>query len=153
MISLGKDEETVYVLQKHWLYFIVIPLVIILLGIPIGGRHEEAFGYFFVGWLFLVSPFAVYRLARYQFDEIVVTIQKFHIRIGLINKEVASTPLKNIVNVTFQQGLFGRIFGYGTVHIHSAAGVSSYSYIMNPELAKAAIEQAIAQETTKVTIA
>ena len=135
MISLGKDEKTVYVLKKHWLYFILIPLVAIVCS----------FGILF--------PVLLYRLARYKFDEIVVTNQKFHIRIGLINKEVASTPLKNINNVTFQQGLFGRIFGYGTVNIHSAAGVSSYSYIINPELAKAAIEQAIAQETTKVTIA
>ncbi|MBQ6006369.1 MAG: PH domain-containing protein [Selenomonadaceae bacterium] len=136
MISLGKGEETVYVLEKHWLYFILIPLVATILS---GG---------------ILFPVFFYRFARYKFDEIVVTNQKFHIRVGLINKEVMSTPLKNINNVTFQQGLFGRIFGYGTVNVHSGAlGVSSYSYIVNPELAKASIEQAIANQTTKVTLA
>ena len=136
MISLGTGEETVYVLKKHWLYFIGVPLIFTLLT---GG---------------ILLPWLLYRLAVYHFDEIVVTNQKFHIRVGLINKAVASTPLKNINNVTFQQGLFGRIFGYGTVNVHSAAllGMSSYSYICNPELAKASIEQAIANQATKVTL-
>ena len=136
MISLGKDEEPVYVLKKHWLYFLGIPLVVT----------------FFTGLIAL--PWLLYRLAIYHFDEIVVTNQKFHIRIGLLNKAVVSTPLKNINNVTFQQGLFGRIFNYGTVNVHFGAlmGVSSYSYISNPELAKASIEQAIANQVTKVTL-
>ena len=136
MISLGTGEETVYILKKHWLYFLGIPLIVAILS---GG---------------FIFPWMLYRVARYYFDEIVVTNQKFHIRIGLINKAVASTPLKNINNVTFQQGLLGRIFNYGTINVHSAAllGVSSYSYICNPELTKATIEQAIANQTTKVTL-
>ena len=136
MISLGTGEETVYVLKKHWLFFLGIPLFFTILS---GG---------------LIFPWFLYCLGRYYLDEIVVTNQKFHIRVGLINKAVASTPLKNINNVTFQQGLFGRIFGYGTVNVHSAAllGMSSYSYICNPELAKASIEQAIANQATKVTL-
>lgn len=134
MISLGKDEEPVYVLKKHW-GCLVVPLIATI---------------FTTG---LALPWLLYRLAIYHFDEIVVTNQKFHIRIGLLNKAVVSTPLKNINNVMFQQGLFGRIFNYGTVNVHSGAlGVSSYSYISNPELAKASIEQAIANQVTKVTL-
>ena len=136
MISLGKGEEMVYVFKKHWIY-LVLPLILV---IPTGG---------------FAIPWFLYRLAVHHFDEIAVTNQKFHIRVGLINKEVVSTPLKNINNVTFQQGFLGRIFGYGTVNVHSGAlgGVSSYSHIVNPELAKASIEQAIANQTTKVTLA
>ena len=147
MISLGKDEETVYVLKKHWLYFILIPLVNFLLVVLFAASFKAPQ---LILWGLLVL---FYRLARYKFDEIVVTNQKFHVRVGLIQKEVASTPLKNINNVTFQQGLFGRIFGYGTINVHSAAGVSGYSYITNPELSKAAIEQAIANQVTKITVA
>ena len=134
MISLGKGEEMVYELKEHWACLIIpLFLSIWMIGIP---------------WF-------LYRLARLYFDEIAVTNQKFHARIGLITKDVISTPLKNINNVTFQQGLFGRIFGYGTVNVHSAAlgGVSSFDHIKNPELAKASIEEAIANQTTKVTLA
>ena len=134
MISLGKDEEMVYEFKHHWACLIV-PLILCFVWIGI--------------------PLLIYRMARLYFDEIAVTNQKFHARVGLITKDVLSTPLKNINNVTFQQGLFGRIFGYGTVNVHSAAlgGVSSFAHIKNPELAKSSIEQAIANQVTKVTLA
>lgn len=133
MISLGTGEETVYILKKHWLYFIGVPLILTILTSGV------------------LIPWMLYRAARYYFDEIVVTNQKFHIRVGLISKAVASTPLKNINNVTFQQGFFGRIFGYGTILIESAAaiGITRYPYIKNPERVKNAIEQAIEAAESK----
>lgn len=44
MISLGTDEKTVYVLKKHWLYFILIPLVAIVCSFGL------LFPFFFIGW-------------------------------------------------------------------------------------------------------
>ena len=108
-------------------------------------------------WLFFLSPFhnyillAPYLFLRYKFDEVVLTNQKFHVREGLIWKASASTPLRKINNVAYEQGLFGRIFGYGEIVIESAAmiGLTRYPYIKNPERVKNAIEQAIEQAESK----
>lgn len=125
MISLGLNEQRILNLQRSCLFFLS-PFRTFFLLIP----------YFFL---------------RYKFDEVVLTNQKFHVREGLIWKSSVSTPLRKINNVAYKQGLFGRIFGYGTIVIESAAtsGMTDYPYIKNPELAKSQIEQAIEQAENK----
>ena len=119
MISLGLNEQQILNLQRSCLFFLS-PFRTFFLLIP----------YFFL---------------RYKFDEVVLTNQKFHVRVGLISKEVFSIPLRKINNVAYKQGFIGRIFNYGTIYVQSAAaqGTLSYGGIINPELAKSQIEQAI----------
>ena len=99
-------------------------------------------------WMFFVSLKFFYLIPRYIFDEVVLTNQKFHVRTGLIWKDSISMPLRKISNVGFEQGLFGRIFGYGTIVIESGT-TTSYPYIKDPERVKNAIEQAIEQIESK----
>lgn len=161
MISSGKDETEILQLKKHWMFF-GFPIVVafcmglislVSLIIISGDRWDrldimEAFVVSIAPVITFILPWFLYTLARYYVDEILLTNQKFHVRVGLIIKEVISTPLQKINNVSYHQGIFGRIFGYGTINVHSAAmqGVSSYSYIINPESVRSTIEQAIEQK-------
>ena len=136
MILIGKDEQEILRFKKHWGH-LLIPFVA---GLLTGG--------ILFLWFF-------YRLARHLSDEIVLTNQKFHVSVGVISKDVISTPLSKINNVSYAQSIVGRIFGYGTIYVQSAAtfGASGYTGIVDPVRAKTEIEQAIANQTTKVTIA
>lgn len=126
MINLGNNEQEVLQVEKHWMYFFW-PLIITLIT------------------SFVASPWLIYRLLRYYFDEIIITTKKFHISIGIISKDAISTPLSNVNNVSYSQGVIGRMLGYGTIYVQSAAqaGGSGYSYIKNPDFVKATLENSI----------
>lgn len=127
MINLGKNEQETLRVKKHWMFFFW-PL------------------FFTIFTSGLASPWLLYRVLRYFFDEIIITNKKFHISIGIISRNATSTPLPNINNVSYSQGVLGRILGYGTVYVQSAAllGMSSYSYIKEPAFVKASLEDTIA---------
>ena len=87
----------------------------------------------------------IYWLLRLHFDEIILTNRQFYVRTGIIAREVISTPLRKINNVSFEQGIIARIFGFGILHVESAAtfGISSYGGIANVAKVKTMIDQAI----------
>ncbi len=126
MIELSQNEHYLLNAKKHWFFFFW-PLFFTFITSGI------------------LSPWLIYRIARYFCDEIIITDQKFHISIGVISKNAISTPLKQINSISYSQGTLGRILGYGKLYIQSAAvyGGSGYSYIVDPAHIKATIESAI----------
>ena len=145
MIQFENDEQEIARIKKHYMYFFAPLFFTIMWAIYVNGKGHDSVETI-IGTL--ISPpffWLVYKIARYAVDEIVLTNQKFYIRVGLIKKDVISTPLKKINNVSYSQGLLGRICGYGTIYVQSAAilGGSGYSYIINPDKVKNTIEQAI----------
>ena len=52
-----------------------------------------------------------------------VTVTDKHIvyREGVMNKTERSIPISHILDVEVQTSMLGRIFGYGDLHIHTAA--------------------------------
>lgn len=121
MIQLRNNEQVVARLEKHWAVFL----------------WPTVFSFAFIG-----IPWLIYTIARYNMDEIILTNQNFHVNVGVISKEAISTPLNKINNVSYEQGFLGRIFGYGTICVQSAA-ISGYSYIKNPAEIKNIIEEAM----------
>ena len=136
--NLDKNEAVVLELKKHWM-FLADALFFCIISIP------------FVFPLIITVPFFFYKLARYNKDKVVITDRKFDVKIGLISVDSVSTPLNKINNFHYSQGFFGRMFGYGTVFIQSAAaaGESGYTYISKPAEAKAALERATEAYETK----
>lgn len=124
-MKLGKNEELVYEAQKHWCVLIIPTLAtVVTLGILV--------------------PWLVYAYFRYSRDKILITNRSFSIRTGLISITIESTPLDKINNFQYNQSVMGRILGYGTIFIQSAAtaGLSGYPYIKNPDEVKNALEEA-----------
>jgi len=124
MEDLNKNEKIITELKRHWMYFFW-PAVFSLFGIP-------------VIWL-------IYRIARYFFDEVTLTNQRFNLKLGLFSIKNISTKLDKIQNVYYSQSFFGRIFDYGDIMIQSAAtfGAVGYKYVPNPKLIKNMIETAV----------
>ena len=125
MIQIGPDEQIIARIKKHWIFFVVPLAATILTG----------------GFAF---PWLLYRLAYYYIEEIVLTNKKFHVRTGVLSREVISTPLNKINNVSY---------GQSTIYVQSAnlMGGSGYTCIRYPDRVKAMIEQAIdAREEGKI---
>ena len=92
-----------------------------------------------------ITPIGIYWCIRLYFDEITLTNRQFYVRTGILARDVVSTPLKKINNVRFRQGIIGRILGFGTIYVESAAtlGVSGYDWIADPNKVKSIIDQTI----------
>ena len=119
-MKLGGGEQIIYRIKKHWInYFVCIALFWTVIG--------------------------TYYLIRLFFDEIILTNRQFYVRTGIIGRNVVSTPLRKINNVRFEQGIIGRILGFGTIYVESAAtlGISGYDWIADPAKVKSIIDQAI----------
>ena len=131
MISLYEDEKIILRVKKHWGY-LIMPLIF----------APVTYGLWFA-----------YRLLRFLTDEMIITNQKFYVKIGIIRKEVFEMPLEDVSNISYEQGLFGRTLNYGTFHFRSVAiaGISACEGISNPEMAKAVLERAIKQKKADQT--
>lgn len=68
-----------------------------------------------------------------------------HGKVGLINTKELDTPLNKVNNISVSQGLFGKIFDYGTINITSSSGMYSFNYISKPNDFKSALLRQIDQ--------
>lgn len=122
---LSPGETIKYELRPHWRALIVPVIVLILLA--------------FAGtWLYFLTDNAIVRwivlgagvlilliwvllpLARWVTTQYVFTDRRIIIRQGLVTKQGRDVPLAKVNNVSFNQGVVGRILNYGELQIESA---------------------------------
>ncbi len=123
--SLSAGERVEGLSKLHW--FAWIPMVMwIILGIPTLG----------LTWLI-----ALYEFLRLKFLEQGVTNKRVIIKRGIISRKTEEMKLTSIETVEIDQGIFGRIFGFGKVKI-TGRGISDFVFkgIDDPKSVKRQIE-------------
>lgn len=123
--SLSSGEKVEGLFRLHW--FAWIPVVMwIILGLVTFG----------LTWLI-----AIYEYLRIRFLEQGVTNKRVILKKGIISRKTEEMKLKSIETVEIDQGIFGRIFGFGTVRV-TGRGVSSVIFhgIDDPMSVKRQIE-------------
>ena len=102
--NLGPGERVILAGKVHWACLIPsIILSLVIIGIPS----------------------LIKNIIRMATTELGFTNKNFIGKTGLINTKVMNSPLNKVQTVSVNQGLFGKIFGYGTVYVDS----SSRSYV------------------------
>ena len=113
MDNLGKDETLVTQGKVHWACLIPhILLCVVLIG-------------FLTIWGAVIRMFTT---------ELVLTNKRIYGKVGLINTKTLDTPLNKINTISVSNGLFGKIFGYGTLHITSSSGEYLLKGIKSPNV-------------------
>ena len=123
--SLSAGEKVEGLFKLHW--FAWVPMVMwIILGIPTLG----------LTWLI-----AIYEFLRLKFLEQGVTNKRVILKRGIISRKFEEMKLMSIETVGIDQGIFGRIFGFGTVKI-TGRGISDIAFkgIDDPMSVKRQIE-------------
>jgi uncharacterized membrane protein YdbT with pleckstrin-like domain len=123
--SLSEGEKVEALFKLHW--FAWVPMWIwIILGIPTLG----------LTWLI-----AIYDFLRLRAIEQGVTNKRVILKKGIISRKTEEMKLTSIETVEIDQGVFGRIFGFGTVKI-TGRGISDFVFkgIDDPMLVKRQIE-------------
>jgi hypothetical protein len=81
----------------------------------------------------IVSAASVLRLGwkvwQWRVDRIIVTDRRIFEVSGLLTRKIASMPLANMTDVTYQRSLLGRLFGYGELIVETAGHLQSLNRI------------------------
>lgn len=123
--SLSTGEKIEGLFKLHWIAW--IPMIIwLILALPTFG---------------LTLILAIYEFLRLKFLEQGVTNKRVILKRGIISRNTEEMKLTSIETVEINQGIFGRIFGFGTVKV-TGRGISDLAFkgIDNPMSVKRAIE-------------
>jgi len=118
--SLSAGEEIAALFKLHWVTR--IPMVLRLL-------------------LVITFPFAIYEYLRLRHTEQGVTNKRVVFKTGIISRKSEEMKLGSIETVEIDQGIFGRILGYGNVKV-TGRGTSDVLFrsVADPMAVKRAIE-------------
>jgi uncharacterized membrane protein YdbT with pleckstrin-like domain len=109
--NLNKGEEVVFQAKIHWASLIVH--VVLMFGI--------------IGFITIIPG-----LIRMFTTVLAITNKKIIGKTGLINTKSMDSPLNKINNIGIEQGLFGKILGFGTITITTSSGSYVFKCIANP---------------------
>jgi len=134
---LSRGEEVVHESRQHWfaviartwlwlvIAIVALAVVIFLLSgdQPILGSAEfdQVVTIIAVVALLLAAVLVAYVLWDWRNQEWLVTTRRVIRAEGVLNKKMADSSLEKINDARLEQSLFGRIFGYGTLDILTAA--------------------------------
>ena len=87
------------------------------------------------GWLALILGFVLPKAIAWYTSIFVVSTDRVISREGFIAKRSMEIPLEQVNDVRFEQGIFDRIVGAGTLLIQSASttGTNAFDHIRRPE--------------------
>ena len=144
--SLGANETVHYVGHFHWLNYAFaygVLIISIILGIfsytpdyPILVLGAPAVGLvIFLGMLIPIWT-----------TEIGVTNQRVILKRGFIQRETQELQLRAVEEVSLDQGILGRIFGYGKINVHGTGEEEIlFPTIGDPLELRRALQEAIGQ--------
>ncbi len=162
--SRAERLQLPYVTRRHWIVLVerVLPLVVTLIGLLLLAVTEAqvlkdlpeaetialAIG---VSALVLLIPWTIWRIANWANDTLEVTNEVVShtekVPFPFPREDRNEAPLAQIQNVNIDIGVLGRIFGYGTLSVDTAAIRGQVSFTRTPE--PAAVQDLIQQAASQ----
>jgi len=130
--NLATGERILYRARYHWVFYrFSIAVMILALALAAAAlyansaqaRDEVGRPLFWVAAAFVaiaLVAFVVLRI-RANLDEFVVTNRRVIRKVGVVSREVQQAPIEKIQDITIEQGVLGRMLGYGTVIVETAS--------------------------------
>jgi uncharacterized membrane protein YdbT with pleckstrin-like domain len=132
--TLGNKETVLFSTGYHWLYWLGVSLLagpfcaVALVSIP-----YEGWDYLILSMLLVPFFFGFVRFIRGISLEVAVTTDRFVKKTGFVSITTEEVSLDKIEEVTVDESILGRIFGYGTVSVHgTGAGDISVDLVTDP---------------------
>lgn len=134
---LGPDERVVHETRQHW--FVLLRLIglhllglIVLVGLAIASGNAGWLDNRVGGWVTtalwvavaVVVLLAAWQVVGWWLERLYLTTSKVVYVRGVLDRDVTSTPLVKVDEVTLCRPLLGRVLGYGRLDVENAAGGS-----------------------------
>jgi uncharacterized membrane protein YdbT with pleckstrin-like domain len=164
---LRKDEQVYLVAKQHWMQFwpAILTFALALFSTITIPFITESFGYMNyvsddnvlsnliydrVIWVFPIVLFILtvgiflIALIHYLTVELAVTDTRVVLKKGFISRSTVEQQIDRVDSVSIHQGLFGRVFDYGTVRIlGSGSSLVAVNWVNLPLKFRHAVEYAI----------
>lgn len=144
--NLAPGESILYRARYHWVFYRFTIIVLVLaaaLGVSaLYARRAQAGDEVgrplaYIAFVFVVLALLAFLVRRFRAsqDEFVVTNRRVIRKVGFYAREIQQAPLEKVQDMTVQQGVFGRMLGYGTVIVETASekGMLVFPTIASPE--------------------
>jgi uncharacterized membrane protein YdbT with pleckstrin-like domain len=144
-------EQLILELRPHFVAVLLPTIAAVVATILAAWATAKVDGFaqtlVWIGWLVFMVIYPVRRYVWWFTSNFVVTSSRVIHREGFIAKRSMEIPLDKINDVRFEQGIFERIVGAGTLIIQSASesGRNEFSFIRHPE----EVQRTIYQESEK----
>ncbi len=126
--ALLPNEVVVAEARPHWAMF-VAPILVLLLGM-LAGSPGGVFTFVGLVW-------GGFRALIYLTTEMALTNKRVIAKSGIIRRNVIDVSNSKIEGITYQQGIVGRIFGYGSVLVRgTGVGQIPVPFIAQPDYFK-----------------
>lgn len=100
------------------IFFVIITFIVMILS------------FFTLAILFIIALiWLMIRFISYSSTDLILTNKRVFGKTGLISTTQMQSPLNMINSVSFNNGIFGKLFGYGTVQIVTASTLYKFRYI------------------------
>ncbi len=143
--QLKEDEEILLITRQHWIK-LLLPIFVWLIAAVLLLWLAGNMG--FIGTLVL-ALYPMFEYINWKNNLWCITNLRVVDESGFFSRYSKESPLDKINNVEYDQNIWGRIMGFGSVDIQTAAelGETTYELIQNPKLLKDTIT--LAQEDYK----
>ena len=146
--ALKKDEKILIIIRQHWIKLILPFLAWLILTVILLRWLGDltAFIIILITALYPVISYIIWKNNIWCVTNLRVVDEN-----GFFSRHSKESPLDKINNVEYNQSIWGRLFGYGSVDIQTAAelGETIHELIHHPKKLKDTITQA--QEQYKET--
>lgn len=139
--NLLPNEQVVYRAHLHWFYFLrpVFWFGFAFLMFRTGagmkaGEQDASVTLITIGVLAVMAGIvsALMRAITYWTSEFAVTNRRVIMKQGFIRRKTMELMLGKVDSLSVDQGILGRIFGYGTVRVTVATEKQGFSFLSNP---------------------
>lgn len=149
--NLMKNEKIVYQAQYHWWIF-VRPVIFMIFGLAFFTSGEEGSAKT-VGLIIVLLSLVglLWQFIRKKTSEFVVSNKRVVLKAGVIGQNINEVVLSKAEGMNINQGLFGRIFGFGSIIVTSGGATNSYHTISDPLRFRKEINEQIEENATVKT--
>ncbi|WP_340680055.1 PH domain-containing protein [Paraglaciecola sp.] len=130
--SLSKDEKVHEIFNLHWFAKIAMVIWIILaitaLGIILIGGSDVGIGVLAIPTFGITLILAIWEWLKLRSLEQGVTNKRVIRKTGIISRKTDEMKISSIETVEINQGIVGRIFGFGNVKI-TGRGISDVVFV------------------------
>ncbi|MBL0355626.1 MAG: PH domain-containing protein [Chitinophagaceae bacterium] len=138
--ELKNEEKILIIIRQHWIK-LVLPFFIWLLAAVLLIWLAKTTGFVIT---LVAAIYPIYEYLNWKNNLWCVTSLRVVDESGFFSRYSKESPLEKINNVEYDQSIWGRIFGFGSVDIQTAAelGETTYEMIHHPKLLKDTITHA-----------
>ena len=128
--NLLPQETVVYRTRLHWIVYVPAMLWVILALLAFAGSaklQQWDTGKYVGAVLLLVGVLLAFiRWIQVASSEFAVTTKRVVIKVGLIRRHSVELLLRQVEGIGVEQGIMGRIFGYGSITVAGTGGTKEF---------------------------